>query len=45
MAEHEETPDLDPQPLAAMWGAHHIMGVYATGLGLMVIIAALVLLF
>ena len=46
MAEHEEEHvDVDPQPAAAMWGTNHIMGVYVTGLALLVIIAALVLLF
>ena len=46
MAEHEEEHvDADPQPAAAMWGTNHIMGVYTTGLGILIVIAALVLLF
>ncbi len=46
MAEnHEEHVDLDPQPAAAMWGTNQIMFVYMNGLGILVTIAALVLLF
>ncbi len=46
MAEHEEElVDFDPQPAAAMWGTNHIMFVYTTGLGILAVIAALVLLF
>jgi hypothetical protein len=42
MAEHI---DVDPQPLAAMWGTNQIMFVYTNGVGILVGIAALVLLF
>ena len=46
MGHHEEEHGVDdPQPAAAMWGTNHIMGVYMTGLALLVVIAALVLLF
>jgi hypothetical protein len=46
MAEHEaEHIDVDPQPLAAIWGTNQIMFVYMTGVGILVAMAALTLLF
>jgi hypothetical protein len=42
MAEHI---DVDPQPLAAIWGTNQIIFVYMTGIGILVAMAALTLLF